>query len=147
MNMATPSGGGGFFGGIRMLQEIFSGGGFNQERYDEIMAENVGTKDIDALVLGDIINQGLYDLAFLDTAGYEEIGTDQTMDMLRENFATVYSQATESINTIAKQEDESRTRMAKAMEIEARKTQAKGKAQTESDLLGNRSATSAQRIR
>lgn len=136
MNMHTPGGGGGFFGGRNMFASFFSGSGgeFNQEFFDEVMAENVGTRDIDALVLGDIINQGLYDLAFLDTAGYEEIGTDQTMEMLRENFATVYSTATESINTIAKEEDEARTRMAQTMEIEARKTQAKGKAQTERSI-------------
>ena len=46
----------------------------------------------------------------------------------------MYSQATESINTIAKEEDEGRARMAKAMEVEARKTQAKGKAQTERSI-------------
>ena len=134
MNMSTPTAGGGIFGNL--FKHVFSGsnGAFNKEAYDEMMAENVGTKDIDALVLGDIINQGLYDLAFLDTAGYEEIGTDQTMDMLRENFATVYSKGVEQINTIAKEEDEGRARMAQAMEVEARKTQAKGKAQAERSI-------------
>lgn len=97
---------------------------------------DIGKADVDALVMGDMLDMSLYDLAFLDTTpDFEEGGeefsfsVEETMGNIRESLGRLYQDSVTGLNQAATEED--RNREATALSIRNKTMVGKAKGQRE----------------
>jgi len=150
MEEAGASAGGGGFQGFQ------SGGGFFEQlkfrgqaaqmameefgMTQEDMA--VGKQDIDALVLGDMLDMEMYDLAFMDTSPEvdgQKFSIDDTMADLRSGLGKLYMSAAGGADDMAKLEDESRAEVARIAQQEGQKTAALTRQRSEESIANQMS--------
>ena len=91
----------------------------------QILYGSAGRSDIDAQILGDILNTNDYDIAFLDSSdAYDDGGfTADTLESVRASMGALYTQSREAQNELGALEDENRAALAAKMRAEAVKSQ------------------------
>ncbi len=107
----------------------------------------VGKQDIDALVLGDMLDMSMYDLAFLDTSPvtYDKDGNEQkfriddTMAEMREGLGKLYMSTAEGADEMASLEDASRAEVARVAQLEGEKTAALTRQRSEESIANQMS--------
>ncbi len=102
----------------------------------EALGSRAGSKDIDAMVLQDLIGTSAADSAFLETSGIEELDgyMEMTLNTVRDGFAQTFSSAYEGANTRAEMEDSNRMEYANTVERETNATIATGRKRNEESI-------------
>lgn len=143
---ASQSEGGGFQGFGRGM-----GGGFMEnlnyrnQAADIAMEEfgftredmAVGKQDIDALVLGDMLDMEMYDLAFMDTSPEidgQKFSIDDTMADMRQGLGKLYMSTAGGADDMAALEDSSRAEVARVAQLEGQKTAALTRQRSEESI-------------
>lgn len=103
--------------------------------YAEI-ANLAGTKDIDAMVLQDLLGNDAADFAFLETSGISELDDymASTLNTVREGYAATFQGAYEGANARAEMEDQNRLEYANTVERETNATLQMGRKTNEESI-------------